>query len=287
METRETFCGSRRPEAIREQMKATRRRQRKPDLLAAPRSVRAVLENLRKRLLFPIPQSEKDLIRFLYAIGHIERFPATDTRRGRPGRWTREQLTEAASILRGILERETSGRVSVKSFVSQYLQVINFPTDLLGPLEAGQINLQEAIYLNRISPKRFDCSPREAAKLRREIIEGHLAVQGSQTGLRERVKEILGEAQEPEMTAKTMTEALVVVDELLEINAADSRHLFWEQLKEIFFAIRNVAPEDLDDEILEEFTAAMDQISGVLFMIRKRKKEREQQIVKNSLKLMI
>jgi hypothetical protein len=268
-------------------MRATRRRQRKPDSLAAPRSVRTVLKDLGERLPFPIPQSEKDLVRFLYAIGYVERAPATDTRRGRPGRWTRKQLTEAASILRGILERETLGRVSVKSFVSQYLQVIYFPIDLLGPLEAGQINLQEAIHLNRISPKRLACSPREAACLRREIIEAHLAVQGSQTGLRERVKEVLGEAQEPEMTAKTLTEALVVVDELLEIDPVDSRHLFWEQLKDIFFAIRNVAPEDLDDEILGEFTAAMDQISGVLFKIRKRKKEREQQIVKNSLKLMI
>jgi hypothetical protein len=268
-------------------MKATRRRQRKPDSLATPQSVRAVLKDLRERLPFLIPESERDLIHFLYAIGHVERFPATDTRRGRPGRWTREQLTEAASILRGILERETLGRVSVKSFVSQYLQVIHFPTDLLSLLEAEQINLQEAIHLNRISPKRLACSPREAAHLRQEIIEAHLAVQGSQTGLRARVKEVLGEAQGPEMTAKTMTEALVVVDELLEIDPVDSRHLFWEQLKDIFFAIRNVAPEDLDDEILEEFTAAMDQISSVLFKIGKRKKEREQQSVRNSLKLMI
>jgi hypothetical protein len=268
-------------------MKATRRRQRKPNPLASPHAVREVCERLSQRLPFPSPQSERELIRFLYAVGHVERSPATDTKRGRPGRWTREQLTEAASILRGILERETLGRVSVKSFVSQYLQILSFPTDLLDPLRAGQINLQEAIHLNRISSKRLDCSLREAAELRRNIIEAHLAVQGSQTGLRKRVKEVLGEMHEPKITAKAMTEALIVVDELLEIDSADSRHLFWEQLKEIFFAMRDVAPEDIDDAILEEFTSAMDQISGVLYKIKKRRQERDQQNNKDALKLVI
>jgi hypothetical protein len=268
-------------------MKATRRRQRKMDPLAAPQSVRAVFETVRGRLPFSIPHSERELVRFFYAVSYIERRPATDTKRGRPGRWTREQLTETASILRGILERETQGRVSVKSFVSQYLHVLQFPNDILRPLEIGQINLQEAIHLNRISPKRLGCSSKEAAGLRQKIIEVHLAVQGSQTGLRNRVRAVLGEAQEPEITAKAMTEALVVVDDLLKIDPVDSRHLFWEQLKDIFFAIRDVAPEDIDDRILEEFTAAMDQVSGVLYKIRRRRKEREQQVDKNKLKLVI
>jgi hypothetical protein len=106
------------------QMKATKRRQRKPDPLASPTAVRDIYECLTRRLPFPIPKSEKELFRLLYAIGHVERRPATDTKRGWPGRWTREQLTEPASILRGVLDRETQGRVSVKSFISQYLHIL-------------------------------------------------------------------------------------------------------------------------------------------------------------------
>ncbi len=60
-------------------MKATRRRQRKPDPLANPEAVRTIFENLRERLPFPIPKLEKELIRFFYAIGYVERWPATDT----------------------------------------------------------------------------------------------------------------------------------------------------------------------------------------------------------------
>ena len=268
-------------------MKATRRRQRKPDPLANPEAVRTIFENLRERLPFPIPKSEKELIRFFYAIGYVERWPATDTRRGRPGRWTREQLTEAASILRGILGRETRGRVSVKSFVSQYLQILRFPTDILKALDKGQINLQEAVHLNRLSAARLGCGPKEVARLRREILEAHLAVQGSQTRLRARVKGVLGELKEPEITAQAMSEAVVVVDELLEVDPGDSRHLFWEQMKEVFFAMRDIKPEDLNDEMLEEFTAAMDRVSSVLYKIKKRREEREQQIVKSTPRLMI
>ena len=116
----------------------------------------------------------------------------------------------------------------------------------------------------------------EALQVRREILEAHLTVQGSQTGLRARIKEVLGESISTEITTGAMTEAVVVVDELLEVDPADSRHLFWEQMKDIFFAMRDVKAEDLDDEVLEEFTEAIDQITTVLYKIKKQRKEREQ-----------
>jgi hypothetical protein len=266
-------------------MRATRRRKRKPDQLASPEAVRQILEQLRELLPFSIPNSEKELIRFLYSIGHVERNPASDTRRGRPGRWDRKKLTEAASTLRIILDRETQGRVSVKSFVSQYLQVLHLSNDIVNSLRAGQINLQESIHLGRLSAARLGCSSKDAAKLRRGILDAHLAVQGSQTRLRAKVKEILGESGEPKITTEAMTQAVQVIDELLEVDPADSRHLFWEQMKEIFFAIRDIEIEDLDNEILEEFTTAIDQISSVLYKIRKRKKDREQHFIKDILSL--
>src|SRR5215210_1076789 len=215
-------------------MRATRRRQRTIDPLASPNAVRSICDKLRARLPDLIPTSEKQLIRFLYAVRHVERRPATDTLRGRPSRWPREKLTEAASILRGILERETSGRISVNSFIGQYLPLLQFPSDVADALTSGRINLQEAAQLSRLTPERLDCSPREARTRREELIRQHLAIQGSQTRLRIRVKELLGEAEGAVISSEGMAAVVAKIDELLEVDPNDTRHMFWEEMKRLF-----------------------------------------------------
>jgi hypothetical protein len=222
-----------------------------------------------------IPNSEKQLFRFLYAVRYVERRPATDTLRGRPPRWPREKLTEAATILRGILERETVGRVSVNSFVGQYLPLLQFPSDVSEALESGSVNLQEAAQLARVTPARLSCSPSNARKLREDILKSHIATQGSQTRLRHRIKEILGESAVQEVSSQNMATVIAQADELLEIDPQDSRHLFWEEMKRIFFAMREVRLEDLDAEMMEEFMTSIDHVSNVLFKIEKRRRERE------------
>jgi hypothetical protein len=261
-------------------MRATRRRQRTPDPLATPASVRAACEELRSRMPGIIPNSERHLIRFLYAVRHVERRPATDIKRGRPSRWRREDLLNAAGHLRTLLERETSGRVSLNSFVGQYLQILDFPSDVQEALSDGRINLQEAAQLARLTPKRLGCQTAEARRMRREILQAHLAVQGSQTRLRGHVKEMLGETRSPEISSEAMASVVARVDELLEIDPSDTRHMFWEEMKRIFFAMREVRLEDLDEETMEEFMAAMDQVSNVLYRLEKRRREREHRAVK-------
>ncbi len=257
-------------------MRATRRRSRTPDPLASPEAVRSICSQLRNRLPQLIPKSEKDLLRLLFAVRHVERRPATDTRRGRPGRWRREDLLKAAGELRGILQRETSGRVSLSSFVGQYLQVINFPADVTEALASADINLQEASSLARLTAEGLECSSQAASARRREILQSHLAVQGSQTRLRSRVKEALGETTEPDISSEGMAEVVARVDEMLEIDPTDTRHMFWEEMKRLFFAMREVEPDDLDDEIIGEFLSAMDGVSNVLYRIEKRRRERQQ-----------
>jgi hypothetical protein len=222
-----------------------------------------------------IPASEKQLSRFLFAVRHVERRPATDTKRGRPSRWTREKLVEAAGLLRSILERETSGRVSLNSFLGQYLPILNFPSDLVDALSVGSINLHEASQLSRLTPLRMNCSTQAARAHRIELLKQHLAVQGSQTRLRARVKEIMGESDAQAVSSQNMTQVVAHVDELLEIDPQDSRHLFWEEMKRIFYAMREVQLEDLDEETMEEFIGAMDRVSNVLYRIEKRRKGRE------------
>jgi len=100
-------------------------------------------------------------------------------------------------------------------------------------------------------------------------------VQGSQTRLRTRVKELLGETKQPEIS-EGLTTVVTRVDELLEVDPADTRHMFWEEMKRLFFAMREIEPEDLDEETIEEFLQAMDQISNVLYRIEKRRQARSQ-----------
>ena len=260
-------------------MRAARRRSRTADPLADPSAVRALCESLRARLPELIPSSEKGLVRFLYAVRHVERRPATNTQRGRPGRWPREELVKAASQLRSLIERETKGRVSLNSFIGQYLPVIDFPSDVTDALVSGQLNLQEAAQLARLTPARLNCSPHSARDSRAELLRSHLAVQGSQTRLRERVKELLGESKQPEVS-EGLASVVVKVDELLEVDPSDARHMFWEEMKRLFFAMREIEPEDLDEETMDDFLQAMDGVSNVLYRLEKRRNARQQQAQK-------
>lgn len=239
-----------------------------------PDSVREICDKLRERMPDVIPHKEEELLRFLYAVRHVERRPTADTRRGRPSRWTRQDLILAAGHLRAILERETQGRVSLSSFIGQYLPILLFPADVLEPLVKGEVNLSEATQLTRLSAKRLGCSTSEVLTLRRDFLQSHLAMQGSQTRLRTRVNELLYGPSTADVISAGLASAAVMTDELLEIDAQDTRHMFWEEMKRIFFAIREVKPDDLDDETMDEFAIAIDQISSVLYRIEKRRRER-------------
>lgn len=72
-----------------------------------------------------------------------------------------------------------------------------------------------------------------------------------------------------------MTSVVSKVDEMLEIDPTDTRHMFWEEMKRIFFAMREIVPEDLDDQIMNEFLTAIDGVSNVIQRIEKRRRERE------------
>jgi len=259
-------------------MRATRRRPRNIDPLASPKAVRHVCDLAREHLPELIPSLQKELIRFLYAVRHVERYRATDTGRGRPSRWSRENLLKAAGVLRSILERETSGRVSLSSLIGQYVSMLTFPSDVTEALVSGDINLQEAAQITRLSAVRLDCTLTQARSTRTDVLQAHLRMRSSQNSLRARVKEILGETVK--VSSEGMTQVVAKVDELLEIDPADQRHFFYEEMKRLFYAMREVEPEDLDDEVLERFMAVADEMSNVLHSIDLKRRRREAKTVK-------
>jgi hypothetical protein len=179
-------------------------------------------------------------------------------------RFLKIYILKATGELRTILDRETSGRVSVSSFTGQYLPILHFPADVAQVLAEGGVNLSEAAQLARLTPERLNCTPAEARQQRRELLQAHLAVQGSQTRLRARVKEMLGEAENEVISSEAMATVLAKADELLEVDPSDSRHVFWEEMKRIFFAMREIEPEDLNEEVMSQLMDAVDELSNAL-----------------------
>jgi len=94
------------------------------------------------------------------------------------------------------------------------------------------------------------------------------------------VKEILGESNGQMVSSENMTRVVVHVDELLKIAPQDARHLFWEEMKRIFYAMREVQLEDLDEETMAKFMSAMDGVSNVLCRIERKRKGREAKMEK-------
>lgn len=102
-------------------------------------------------------------------------------------------------------------------------------------------------------------------------------MQGSQTRLRARVREMLGESAEPDI-ADGLVSAVSLVDELLDVDPSDSRHMFWEGMKRLFFAMREIEPEDLHNETMADFLKAMDDVSNVLQRLGNKRRARHGKI---------
>lgn len=124
-----------------------------------------MLDRLRAALPDLIPTQDLELRRMLRA---AQRYPATDTRRSRPGKWKRKDLLGVTARLGDLLGRETVSHLSFASFVDHYLRLLDFPADVGGPLKRSDINLFEAEQLG-LGPLRLHTpllGAAQAARLR-------------------------------------------------------------------------------------------------------------------------
>ncbi len=256
-------------------MRATRRRTRKSDQLASPDSVLAILNELSSRLSGLIPSNFNDLRRLLRAVRHLQRYPATDTRRGRPGQWRREDLLSASVCLSEILDRETSGRISVATFIDHYVQILDFPVDLQRPLIAQKINLFEAEQLCRISHRSLSIGEAEALRIRTELLSTHLKARLSGERLRLRINELLGRVpKENTPSVSIIGQRDDDLENAPEIDAYDASHLFWDEIQRLSFAFRDLQREDVSESDIEEFLHVCEPVWTVLNRIQKKKERR-------------
>jgi hypothetical protein len=255
-------------------MRTRQRRARSLDPLATTAGVRGVCEQLRRRLPAVIPSADKELFSLLNAVRHLGRYRANETRKGRPPRWDRDTLLEVSRHLSAVLERETNARVSVSSFVGLYLRVLHFPADVVSALERGEINLQEATLLARLSHGRLGTDSNAARALRRRVLKSHLETGGSQNRLRMQVQEVLGESAL--ISSDTLSLGLRKADALLEVDPEDARHLFFETMKDLFYAIRRFDAEELEEADIDEIMSLADSLSSTIHAIWQRVRARKE-----------
>ena len=82
-------------------MRDTRRPIRQHDPLASPEALLSIFAHLRPALPEIMPKRDKDLIRLRRAMRPLQRYSATDTKRGRPSQWRREDLLSVSTRLEG------------------------------------------------------------------------------------------------------------------------------------------------------------------------------------------
>jgi hypothetical protein len=243
---------------------------RQNDPLASPEAVISIFSQLRAALPEIIPRRNKDLIRMLRAARHIQRYLATDTKRGRPSYWKRENLLKVSTSLNDILERETSSHISLASFVDHYLRILEFPADVVSALSNGQTNLFEAAQLARVTTQRFGANSSQARYTRVDLLSTHLQTKESGPRLRQRVNELL-RASMDEVGGDEVTDTELNLE---DFDPYDPTHLFWDQIKQLGFALRDIRPEDVLDEEIDELLRVSESVLTVLARIQRRKERK-------------
>ena len=255
-------------------MRANLKRLRRKDPLASPHAVQSVLAQLRSALPQIIPRTDKDLIRMLRAARHIQKYSASETKRGRPSNWKREDLIKVSTILNEILERETSSHISLSSFVDHYLRLLEFPADVIQPLVSNQINLFEAAQLARVTPGSLGSASAQARRRRADLLSTHLQTKESGPGLRQRVKELLRASAEKSAEKVAVDKVIDSELDLEDFDPYDPTHLFWDQIKQLGFALRDIGPQDVTEEEIDELLRLSEPVLTVLARIQRRKERK-------------
>ena len=157
-------------------------------------------------------------------------------------------------------------RTSLASFVDHYLSLLTFPADVVAALTAGDINLFEAEQLARLTRERLGLPPAQA---KRRVLrcspctyKPKRRARGYDCEINELLRASAVEAREP--AAETEVEILE------DFAPYDPTHLFWEQVKQLGFAFREICREDITDEEIEELLRVCEPITTILSSRRRK-----------------
>lgn len=220
-----------------------------------------------KAEIFPNGTTFANFKKYLYAVQHVERYPAKETNKGRRPRFDREKLVKDASRLRMILSIEMKDRISLLHFITNYLSLLDYPNDVQTAYERMQINLEEARILARINRRNLGANvKRRAVDIRKELLESHRKRNGTQAELRRRVNEKIHFTPKAQAAALTLEVSSLnqKFDELLKFDEFDTEHLLWEEIKNLVYLAREADYTLIGDDALKEILGLTGQVSAKL-----------------------
>ena len=239
-----------------------RRHQRNLDPYQTSERLGELFERM-KLDVYPKGVSDVEFKKLLYAIQYYERFPNKESKSGRRKKFDDTFLYNASLKIKAILHAASSGRISLMRFVSTYLPVFDYPSDLQTALDQHKINLEEARILARINRESLGQTvKRKPSEIRKELIDSHIKRGGTQLELKKRVTERLNIV--PKKQAENIGANIAVidaeVDELLEFNEFDTEHLLWEEIKSLVYLMRDINSSTIDEESTTQILDDLDTI---------------------------
>lgn len=121
------------------------------------------------------------------------------------------------------------------------------------------------------SPDGSEAHPAKRRAHARALLSSHLQTKALGSRLRQRVNELL-RASAAE-SGETDAESAAEPEDLEDFDPYDSKHLFWEQLKQLGFAFREVRREDVTDEEIDELLKVSEPILAILSTIQRRREQ--------------
>jgi hypothetical protein len=118
--------------------------------------------------------------------------------------------------------------------------------------------------------ERLGVNPTQARRTRADLLSAHIQARLSGERLRQRVAELLRAS-----SAEAGTTGDNDLDQDLEdFDPYDPTHLFWDQIKQLGFALRDIRREDVMDEEIDELLKASEPVLTILARIQKRKERK-------------
>lgn len=225
-----------------------------------------------KTAVYPNGTTYEEFKKLLFAVQYAERHPSKNSKSGRRKKFDDTFLFNSSLKIKAVLQNETGGRISLLRFVSTYLPIMNYPSDLQTALDKFKINLEEARILARVNRQNLGKAvKRKPSEIRKELIESHLKRQGTQAELQNRVLEKLNitPKRQAQQVAANVTQIDYETDKLLEFNEFDTEHLLWEEIKGLVFLMREIDPSLLNDETTSEILNDLDAVKLKLLKFRR------------------
>ena len=224
--------------------------------LSRPSQIQAVLDDLTRQL----PQLPKDLPA-LYRVLCAARHPtdSRSTRRGRPAQYDRGLRDQIRTTLQPLLYHHAGPGLTVASFVDNQVRLLVCFPDVQEAVERGELNIAEALVLNRV----------KTADRRWQLLETHLKQRGSARALRRRVREVLNPTR-PHREGKTRS-ALPSESDAWEVGPDQ---LFAEQLRYILTGLQEIDPGDLEETDLNAILRLSEELGAVLYRVARKQAAR-------------